>query len=125
MFSTNQKTTMRLFNSTLKTLTKRPDIQQLLRHEQYHIPNFIEKTLLIESPIKSDFQLSLVPSTVSNVDIPTNTILIVLNNATNRDPKQFNNPNTLNPLHPNTQRHIAFKREKQSYPNAPLTRARH
>jgi len=107
----------------MKILADRPDIQQLLRREPERIPNFIEETLRIESPVKGDFRLSRVPSTVGGVDIPAGTTLMVLNGAANRDPKQFDEPDTLDPSRPNARRHIAFGRGVHSCPGAPLARA--
>ena len=89
VFSAGQETTVRLLSSALKILAERPDIQQLLRRERDRVPNFIEEILRIESPVKGDFRLSRVPSTVGGVDIPAGSILMVLNGAANRDPKQF------------------------------------
>ena len=82
-------------SSALKILAERPDIQQLLRRERDRIPNFIEEVLRIESPVKGDFRLSRVPSTVGGVDIPAGSIMMVLNGAANRDPKQFDEPDDL------------------------------
>ena len=101
VFSAGQETTVRLLSSALKILAERQDIQQLLRRERDRIPNFIEETLRIESPVKGDFRLSRVPSTVGGVDIPAGTTLMVLNGAANRDPKQFDEPDTLDPARPN------------------------
>ena len=62
VFSAGQETTVRLLSSALKVLAERSDIQQLLRRERDRIPNFIEETLRIESPVKGDFRLSRVPT---------------------------------------------------------------
>jgi len=108
VFSAGQETTVRLLSSALKILAERPDIQQLLRSERDRIPNFIEETLRIESPVKGDFRLSRIPSTIGGVDIPAGTTLMVLNGAANRDPEQFDDPDILDPARPNARRHIAF-----------------
>jgi cytochrome P450 family 150 subfamily A5 len=108
VFSAGQETTVRLLSSALKVLAERPDIQQLLRREHDRIPNFIEETLRIESPVKGDFRLSRVATTIGGVDVPAGTILMVLNGAANRDPKQFDEPDTFDPARPNARRHIAF-----------------
>lgn len=115
---------MRLLSSALKILAERPDIQQLLRRERHRVPNFIEETLRIESPVKGDFRLSRVPSTVGGLDIPGGSILMVLNGAANRDPKHFHEPDTFDPVRPNACRHIAFGRDVHSWPGAPLARAK-
>jgi cytochrome P450 len=123
VFSAGQETTVRLLSSALKVLAERPDIQQLLRRERDRIPNFIEETLRIESPVKGDFRLSRVPTTVGGVEVPAGTILMVLNGAANRDPGLFDEPDTFDPARPNARRHIAFGRGVHSCPGAPLARA--
>jgi cytochrome P450 len=122
VFSAGQETTVRLLGSALKILAERPDIQQLLRRERDRVPNFIEETLRIESPVKGDFRLSRVASAVGGVDIPAGTTLMVLNGAANRDPNQFHEPDTFDPVRPNARRHIAFGRGIHSCPGAPLAR---
>ena len=56
------------------------------------IPNFVEETLRFESPVKGDFRLARVPTTVGGVDIPAGTTVMVLNGAANRDPRQLRGP---------------------------------
>jgi len=107
---------VRLLGSALKILAERPDIQQLLRRERDRVPNFIEETLRIESPVKGDFRLSRVASAVGGVDIPAGTTLMVLNGAATRDPNQFHEPDTFDPVRPNARRHIAFGRGIHSCP---------
>ncbi len=122
VFSAGKETTVRLLGSALKILAERPDIQQLLRRERDRVPNFIEETLRIESPVKGDFRLSRVASAVGGVDIPAGTTLMVLNGAANRYPNQFHEPDTFDPVRPNARRHIAFGRGIHSCPGAPLAR---
>jgi len=100
----------------------RRDIQQLLRREPDRIPNFIEETLRIESPVKGDFRLSRRPVNVGGVDIPAGTTVIVLNGAANRDPRQFDDPATFDAARPNARRHIAFGRGIHTCPGAAGTR---
>ncbi len=123
VFAAGQETTVRLLSSALKVLGERPDIQALLRIERDRIPNFIEETLRIESPVKGDFRLSRVPTTVGGVDIPAGTTVMVMNGAANRDPRQFEQPDEFDVARPNARRHIAFGRGIHSCPGAPLARA--
>ena len=104
-------------------LGERPDIQALLRSERDRIPNFIEETLRIESPVKGDFRLSRLPTTVGGVDIPAGTTVMVMNGAANRDPRQFEQPDEFDVARPNAHHHIAFGRGIHSCPGAPLARA--
>ena len=123
VFAAGQETTVRLLSSALKVLAERPDIQQVLRRERDRIPNFIEETLRIESPVKGDFRLARVPTTVGGVDIPAGTTVMVMNGAANRDPRQFDQPDEFDVARPNARRHIAFGRGIHSCPGAPLARA--
>jgi cytochrome P450 family 150 subfamily A5 len=123
LFSAGQETTVRLLSAALKILAENPELQQLLRSERDRIPNFIEETLRIESPVKGDFRLARVATTVGGVDIPAGTTLMVLNGAANRDPRQFDDPATFDVARSNARRHIAFGRGIHSCPGAPLARA--
>ena len=58
LFAAGQETTVRLLSAALKLIAEDPDLQQLLRDERERIPNFIEETLRMESPVKGDFRLS-------------------------------------------------------------------
>ena len=68
-----------------------PGLQQLLRDERHRIPNFVEETLRMESPVKGDFRLSRVPATIGDVQMPAGTTVMLLNAAANRD-HEFKDP---------------------------------
>ncbi|MDQ0682022.1 cytochrome P450 [Streptomyces achromogenes] len=123
LFSAGQETTVRLLSSAFKVIAERPDIQTLLRTEPDRIPNFVEETLRMESPVKGDFRLSRVPAAVGGVEIPAGTTLMVVNGAANRDPRRFEDPATFDPARPNARHHIAFGRGIHTCPGAPLARA--
>ena len=89
LFAAGQETTVRLLANALQLLGERPELQELLRAERDRIPNFVEEMLRFESPIKGDFRLSRVATTVGGVDIPAGTTVMVLNGAANRDPRRF------------------------------------
>jgi cytochrome P450 len=123
LFSAGQETTVRLLGSAFRLLAERPELQAQLRADRSRIPNFIEETLRLESPIKGDFRLSKVPVTIGGVDIPAGTTVMVLNGAANRDPRQFDDPATFDPGRQNARRHISFGRGIHTCPGAPLARA--
>jgi cytochrome P450 family 150 subfamily A5 len=123
VFSAGQETTVRLLSTALKLIAENPELQRRLRSERDLIGNFIEETLRLESPIKGDFRLSRVPTTVGGVDIPAGTTLMVVNGAANRDPRRFTDPATFDPARANARQHIAFGRGIHSCPGAPLARA--
>ncbi|HLM63331.1 MAG TPA: cytochrome P450 [Acidimicrobiales bacterium] len=123
LFAAGQETTVRLLSSALKLIAERPDVQRLLRSERERIPNFIEETLRIESPIKGDFRLSRVPTTVAGIEVPAGTMVMVLNGAANRDPRHFDEPATFDPARTSARQHLAFGRGVHTCPGAPLARA--
>ncbi|BBY05653.1 cytochrome P450 [Mycobacterium noviomagense] len=123
VFSAGQETTVRLLGSALKIMAENRDVQRQLRKDRSRIPNFIEETLRIESPVKGDFRLSRVPTEVGGVEMPAGTTVMVLQAAANRDPRRFEEPATFDPARKNARQHLAFGRGIHTCPGAPLARA--
>ena len=123
LFAAGQETTVRLLASALQLLAERPDVQELLRNERDRIPNFVEEMLRFESPIKGDFRLSRVATTLAGVDIPAGTTVMVLNGAANRDPRRFEHADEFDVDRANARTHIAFGHGIHTCPGAPLARA--
>ena len=123
VFSAGQETTVRLLSSAVRLIAERPELQQSLRAERDLLPNFIEEALRVESPIKGDFRLARVRTTVGGVDVPAGTILMVMNGAANRDPRRFEDPATVDAARANARHHVAFGRGIHTCPGAPLARA--
>ena len=123
LFAAGQETTVRLLASALLMLGEHPELQAVLRDDRTRIPNFAEETLRFESPIKGDFRLSRVPTTVGGVDIPAGSTVMVLNGAANRDPSVFEHADEFQPDRPNARQHIAFGHGIHTCPGAPLARA--
>lgn len=123
VFSAGQETTVRLLSTALKVLGDNPDIQRRLREDRSLLSNFIEECLRIESPVKGDFRLSRVPTTVGDEAVGAGTTLMVINGAANRDPRRFSDPDTFDPERKNARQHLAFGRGIHSCPGAPLARA--
>jgi cytochrome P450 len=123
VFAAGQETTVRLLGSALKLIAEDAGLQALLRGERDRIPNFIEETLRMESPIKGDFRMSRKATSVGGVDVPAGTTLMLLNAAANRDPRHFEDPQSFDPARGNARHHIAFGRGVHTCPGAPLARA--
>jgi cytochrome P450 len=122
LFAAGQETTAKLLSAALQALGDRPDIQQQLRNDRSLIPNFIEESLRMESPVKSDSRLARRPATVGGVEIPVGTVVMVLPGAANRDPRRFENPHEFQLDRKNVREHMAFARGVHSCPGAPLAR---
>jgi cytochrome P450 len=122
LFAAGQETTAKLLSAALQVLGDRPDIQQRLRDDRSLIPGFIEESLRMESPVKSDSRLARRHTKVGDVDIPAGTIVMVLPGAANRDPRRFENPHEFRLDRKNVREHMAFARGVHSCPGGPLAR---
>ena len=123
LFAAGQETTVRLLGAAFQLMGERPELQQLLRRERDRVPNFIEETLRIESPVKGDFRLARTAATVGGVDMPAGTTVMVLNGAANRDPRHFEDPTEFQVDRANARQHLAFGFGVHACPGSPLARA--
>jgi len=123
VFAAGQETTVRLFGAALQLIGERPELQQELRDHRDRIPNFIEECLRFESPVKGDFRLSRVPTTVGGVDMPAGTTVMVLNGAANRDPRHFDDADEFRVDRRNAREHVSFGHGIHTCPGAPLARS--
>ena len=122
LFAAGQETTARLLAALLKYLAENPELQDELRAHKERIPDFIEETLRIESPVKADFRMARRTTTIGDVDVPAGTPVMLLNGAANRDPKHFTCPADLDIDRLNVRQHLAFGRGAHSCPGGPLAR---
>jgi cytochrome P450 len=122
LFIAGHETTARLLSSALRVLAEDVDLQESLRSNRDRIPNFVEEMLRLESPIKSDFRLARVSTTLAGVDIPAGTTMMLLPGAANRDPAHFDCPAELRIDRPNARQNVAFARGVHSCPGGPLAR---
>jgi cytochrome P450 len=122
LFAAGQETTARLLAIGLKYLCEYPELQDELRAHPERIPAFIEESLRIESPVKSDFRLARRSTTVAGVDIAAGTPVMLLNGAANRDPRLFECPAEFRIDRPNAKVHLAFGRGVHACPGGPLAR---
>lgn len=122
LFGAGQETTAKLLGAALRILCDRPDLQDALRADQSLIPAFIEETLRMESPVKTDFRLARKSTCLAGVDIPAGTMVMVSPGAVNRDPNHFEDPHEFRLDRSNVREQIAFARGAHTCPGAPLAR---
>lgn len=122
LFIAGHETTARLLSSAMRVLAEDPELQNTLRANRDRIPNFVEEMLRLESPIKSDFRLARVATTLGGVAIPAGTTVMLLPGAANRDPRHFECPVELRVDRPNARQNVAFARGVHSCPGGPLAR---
>jgi cytochrome P450 family 150 subfamily A5 len=123
LFSAGQDTSVRMLTSALLFLAEQPDLQDYLRDHKDRIPDFVEEVLRIESPVKGDFRMAGLPTTVGGVDLPAGATVMVLNGAANHDPRRFEEPTELNIDRRNAREHLTFGRGVHACPGGPLARA--
>ncbi len=122
VFAAGQETTVRLLSSALQRLGDDAHLQRQLREDRSRIPNFVEEMLRFEGPVKGDFRLTRVATTVGGVDIPAGTTVMVLNSAANRDARKFERPNEFDPERAGARQHLTFGHGVHVCPGAPLAR---
>jgi len=123
LFAGGQETTVRLLSFALRIIAERPDLQERLRGDRDIIPNFVEETLRFESPLRAQFRMAKVRTTVAGVDIPAGSTMMLLPGAANRDPRLFEDPHTFDPDRGNAKYHVAFGHGIHHCAGAHLARA--
>ncbi|MCK9900898.1 cytochrome P450 [Frankia sp. Cpl3] len=122
LFAAGQETTARLLGGVLKYLAENPEVQDELRAHRELIPDLIEETLRLESPVKTDFRLARRTTTIGGVEVTAGTPVMLLNGAANRDPRHFECPAEFRIDRQNLRQHVAFGRGVHSCPGGPLAR---
>ncbi|MGF7237980.1 MAG: cytochrome P450 [Frankia sp.] len=122
LFAAGQETTARLLASALKYLAENPEAQDELRAHPERIPDMVEETLRVESPVKADFRMARRRATIGGVEVAAGTPVMLLNGAANRDPRRFECPADFRIDRDNVRQHIAFGRGAHSCPGGPLAR---
>ncbi len=74
------------------------------------IPVFVEEILRLESPVKDHFRMARRTVTLGGVEIPAGASVMIMIGAVNRDPRAFDDPQSLRLDRPNPYEHIAFAR---------------
>lgn len=123
LFAGGQETTVRLLSFALRMLGERPDLQRALRTGRDRIPNFLEETLRLESPLRTQFRMARVDTTLGGVPIRAGESVMLVPGACNRDPRVFADPYEFDLDRPNARQHIAFGHGIHTCAGAPLARA--
>ncbi len=123
LFAAGQETSVRMLAASLQLIGERPELQQALRDDRSLVPNFVEESLRIESPVKGDFRLSRVATTIGGVDVPAGSTIMLVNAAANRDPRRYECPADFDATRANARSHLAFGHGAHTCPGAPLARA--
>jgi cytochrome P450 len=123
VFAAGLETTTKLLSAGIRNLAENKELQDMLRADRTLIPNFLEETLRLESPVKTHFRLARQSTEIGGCPISAGTTLMLLPGASNRDGQKFEEPNALKLDRSNIREHLAFGRGVHSCPGAPLARA--
>ena len=124
LFAAGQETTTKLLSFGMRVMAERPEIPTLLREDRSRIPAFVEETLRTESPVKSHFRMARTSTSIGDIRI----LAASNGDATprrqqSRRAKSSRIPTSSASTGPNVREHVAFGRETDSCPGAPLARA--
>ncbi|MBW8753720.1 MAG: cytochrome P450 [Sphingomonadales bacterium] len=123
LFAAGQDTTARFLASALRIIAENPWIEERLRGDRLLIPEFIEESMRLEGPTKSEGRLVKVSTTLGGVHLPAGTPLTLILSAVNRDPRRFEAPNEFRFGRPRPMEHLGFGRGAHTCAGAPLARA--
>ncbi|MCG5434259.1 cytochrome P450 [Mycobacterium sp. MYCO198283] len=122
LFAAGQETTTKLLSAAMRVLGDHPHLQDVLRNDRTRIPVFVEETLRMDAPVKSQFRLAKKATKVGDVEMAPGEIAMVCPGAVNRDPTRFENPHEFQIDRRNAREHLAFGRGVHSCPGGPLAR---
>jgi cytochrome P450 len=92
------ETTTNLLGNGLQVILQHPDVAGAVRDGTVSAAAFVEEVLRYDSPVEVTGRRKNSPAVVGGVPVPARTEVITLLGAGNRDPRQFANPGTFDPL---------------------------
>jgi cytochrome P450 family 144 len=108
LFSAGGESTASLIGSAAYILANRRDIQEQMRQNPELLGGFLEEVLRYEPPFRGHYRHILANTTLAGVDLRAGSRLFLLWGAANRDPSQFDDPNTFRLDRPGGKGHISF-----------------
>jgi cytochrome P450 len=103
------ETTTKLIAALTLELTKRPELQELLRAEPERISNAVEEALRYEAPVQNLFRVAKVDVELHGVQIPAGSRLCVMYGSASRDERRYGeNACTFDPDRADARTHLAF-----------------
>ena len=110
LFSAAGESTASLLGSAAWMLTDSPQIQTQLRENPELLGNFIEETLRFEPPFRGHYRHVWRDTTLTGVEVPADSHLLLMWGAANRDPAHFEAPNEFRLNRSAAKGHLAFGR---------------
>jgi cytochrome P450 family 144 len=108
LLSAGGESTTSLLGNAVRMLAENPALQQRLRAQPEQVDMFVEEALRLESPFRQMLRSVPRDTTLGGVDIPAGSTVLLLFAAGNRDPAQFDNPDSVDLTRGSPKRHLAF-----------------
>lgn len=108
LLSAGGESTTSLLGNAVRMLAENPALQQRLRAQPEQVDMFVEEALRLESPFRQMLRSVPRDTTLGGVDIPAGSTVLLLFAAGNRDPAQFDNPDSVDLTRGSLKRHLAF-----------------
>jgi cytochrome P450 len=104
------ETTTTAIGSAMYLLLKDPDLKRRLMADEKLLPNFIEESLRIESPVPHLPRITTQDTSLGGVNIPKDAIILVMWSAGNYDPSQWDRPKCVDMNRKGVRNHLTFGR---------------
>ncbi|MFI5957571.1 cytochrome P450 [Cryptosporangium sp. NPDC051539] len=118
-FETTSRTTAGLVHH----LVIHSELQERMRSEPDAIEGILDEGLRLFPPVHTMFRTVTTPTTLADTSLAEGERLVLLYAAANRDPRQFDDPDSFRPDRPNHRQQIAFGIGPHYCAGAPLARA--
>jgi cytochrome P450 family 144 len=108
LLSAGGESTTSLLGNAVRMLAENPALQQQLHAQPEQVDLFIEEALRLESPFRQMLRSVPRDTTLGGVDIPADSTALLMFAAGNRDPAQFDHPDSVDLTRGSPKRHLAF-----------------
>ncbi|MCV7088526.1 cytochrome P450 [Mycobacterium interjectum] len=115
------ETTVNLIGNAILAMLRNPTHWTALAADPGRAPAIVEETLRYDPPVQLAGRVAAADMTIGDVDVPAGDIMMVLLAAAQRDPAEFDRPDSFDPDR-GTLRHLGFGRGIHYCLGAPLAR---
>jgi cytochrome P450 len=115
------ETTVNLIGNAILAMLRNRIHWAALGADSGRAPAIVEEALRYDPPVQLAARVALVDMTIGGVDVPAGDVMMVLLGAAQRDPAEFDRPDTFDPDR-GTLRHLGFGRGIHYCLGAPLAR---
>lgn len=118
----SHETTANAILGGLVQLLQRRNLWGRLLADRDLIPKAVEELLRFESPTVGQRRITTCDTVLAGVSIPKGSTIVLLNASGNRDPGEFDDPDTIDFDRPNSGQHLAFGKKWHFCLGSPLAR---